>query len=286
VVKPKRRRRANGVLLAWVSIGVVVAVVLTVVLVKTLDSSGPQRDLFGPATPAVMHDLTTVPASVFNTIGVNSPTITVDPHTVFGILKHRPKHQPPLVVNGLPAAFYYGAEYCPYCAATRWGIIIALARFGSFTNNRLYNMFSSSTDYAPNTPSFSFYNTSYKSKYIAFTGYEVEDRNKQPLMTLPPTETALVNLYNRGMSFPFMDIANKTFIISSAFDPLNLAGYTTQSSIASQLTNTTSPVTQAIITTANYVAAGICASAKSPPASVCSSSGVERAAAVLGLNKV
>ena len=27
---------------------------------------------------------------------------------------------------------YVGAEYCPYCAGTRWGIIVALSRFGKF----------------------------------------------------------------------------------------------------------------------------------------------------------
>jgi thiol-disulfide isomerase/thioredoxin len=279
MVKPKRRRGVNGALLAWVSIGVVVAVVLTVVLVKTLDSSGPQKDVFGMTSPTIFNEVTQVPASVFDTIKVNSPTISVVPSTVFGVLKHQPK----LTKNGLPFAFYYGAEYCPYCAATRWGIIIALSRFGQFTNNTLYNMFSSATDYAPNTPSFTFYNTSYTSKYLAFTGYEVEDRNQQPLMSLPPDINHLVHLYNTGLSFPFMDIANTTFIRSSAFDPLDLAGYSTQGQIASQLTNTSSAVTQAIITTANYVSAGICASAKSPPASVCTSPGVKAAATVLGL---
>jgi len=279
MVKPKRRRRNNGALFAWISIGVVVAVVLTVVLIKTLSPASHQVNKFGIVPASIFNDVTQVPASVFNTIGINSQTISVDPHSVFGVLKG----QKPLVVNGLPGAFYYGAEYCPYCAATRWGIVIALSRFGTFTNNTLYNMFSSSTDYAPNTPSFTFYNTSYKSKYFSFTGYEVEDRNQNALMSLPTNISNLVAHYNTSHSFPFMDIDNKTFIINSAFDPLNLAGYTTQKSIASQLTNTSSAVTQAIIATANYVSAGICASAKDPPASVCTSSGVKAAATALGL---
>jgi len=280
MVKPKRRQRANGALIAWVSIGVVVAVVLTVVLVKTLGSSGPQADNFGPAAPAVFQDVTNVPASVFNTIGVTSPTISVVPSTVFGVLKGQPK----LVdaSSGLPLAFYWGAEFCPYCAATRWGIIIALSRFGTF--DQLYNMFSSATDPAgPNTPTFTFYKTTYTSKYLAFKGYEVEDRNGKTLVTPPPSINRLVAHYNQSGTFPFMDIANHTFIRSSAFDPLQMAGYTTQRSIASGLTNTSSPVTQAIITTANYVSAGICASAKNPPASVCTSPGVQAAAHALGL---
>jgi hypothetical protein len=279
MVKPKRRPRANGVLIAWISVGVVVAVVLTVVLVKTLDSSGPQRNLFPAASSTVYDEVTNVPASVFNTIGVSSPTISVDPHTVFGVLKGQPK----LTQHGLPAAFFYGADYCPFCAATRWGIVIALSRFGSFDNRTLYTMFSSSTDYAPNTPTFTFYNVGYHSKYFVFTGYEVQDRNHQPLMTLPNDIAKLVAQYNTSQTFPFMDIGNHTFIVNSAFDPLDLAGYTTQAQIASQLTTTSNAVTQAIITTANYVSAGLCASAKNPPASVCASPGVTAAANALGL---
>ena len=33
--------------------------------------------------------------------------------------------------SGSPELFYYGAEYCPYCAAERWSVVIALSRFGT-----------------------------------------------------------------------------------------------------------------------------------------------------------
>jgi hypothetical protein len=278
----KRRKRNNGALIAWVSVGVVVAIVLTFVLVKELGSSGPQRTSFGPLTPTVYDEVTKVPASVFNTIGVSSALVV--PHSVFAISKGLPSFTQK--VNGvtLPAAFYYGAEFCPYCAATRWGIIIALSRFGTFTNSTLYKMWSSASDSAgPNTPTMTFYHVSYTSPYFAFKGYEVEDRNGNPLMKLPPDVNTLVNRYNQNLSFPFMDIDNKTFLVNSAFDPLTMGGYTTQAAIASSLTDTASPVTQAIISTANYVSAGICESAKNPPASVCDSPGVQSAAAALGL---
>ena len=278
----KRRKRNNGALIAWVSVGVVVAIVLTFVLVKELTGTGNQRDSFGKTSPTVFHEVTNVPASVFNTVGVESSLVV--PHNVFAVSSNSPSYTQK--VNGvtLPASFYYGAEFCPYCAATRWGLVIALSRFGTFKNNTLYNMWSSATDTAgPNTPTFTFYNVSYSSPYFAFTGYEVEDRNGNKLMSTPPEVTTLVNRYNQNQSFPFMDIDNKTFLVNSAFDPLTLGGYSTQGAIASALTDTTSPVTQAIISTANYISAGICASAKNPPASVCQSSGVQAAATALGL---
>jgi thiol-disulfide isomerase/thioredoxin len=272
--KPKRN---NGPLIAWVSIGIVVALVLTFVLIKELSSSNEKLH-FGLASPTVFNEVTHVPASVFNTVGVDSSL--VDAQNVFQVTTTK---ESSFTQGGLPASFYFGAEYCPFCAATRWGMIIALSRFGTF--DKLYNMFSSSTDYAPNTPTFSLYKTSYSSPYLAFTGYEVENRNKQPLDTPPADIMKLVNQYNPSQSFPFLDIANKTFIVNSAFDPNEMAeiGDTTQSQVAGALTDTSSPITQAIISTANYVSAGICASAKNPPASVCNSSGVKAAAAVLGL---
>ena len=223
-----------------------------------------------------------MPASVFNTIGVESTLVV--PHNVFAISKGLPAFTQK--VNGvtLPAAFYYGAEFCPYCAATRWGIVIALSRFGTFANKTIYKMWSSATDPAgPNTPTVTFYHVSYSSPYLAFKGYEVEDRNGNNLMSTPPDVTTLVNRYNQSKSFPFMDIDNKTFLVNSAFDPLTLGGYTTQAAIVSALTDTSSPVTQAIISTANYISAGICESAKDPPSSVCDSRGVQAAASALGL---
>ena len=270
----RKKKRTNGALLAWLSIGVVVALILTFVLIKELSSSNEQ-DYFGLASPTVFNEVTHVPASVFNTVGVESSLVQAQ--NVFATASN----QPSFTKGDLPASFYYGAEYCPYCAATRWGMIIALSRFGTF--NKLYNMFSSSTDYAPNTPTFTLYKVNYTSPYLYFKGYEVLDRNKKALMTVPPNIQKLVARYNKYQSYPFLDIANKTFIVNSAFDPTELAGINSQAAIASVLDDPSNPITQAIITTANYVSAGICASAKNPPASVCNSSGVKAAAAVLGL---
>ena len=273
----KRRRRSNGPLIAWISVGVVVALVLTFVLVKELQTTTPQSALVGQQTSQqVFNEVTQVPASVFNAVGVTSPAIQVSPPG----LKTK---QAPLTIAGLPGSFYYGAEFCPYCAATRWGIIVALSRFGSF--NKLYNMWSSATDPAgPNTPTFTFDGVTYTSSHLSFTGYEVEDRNGQPLMTLPSDLQTLVTAYNPSENFPFMDMGNKVFILQSAFNPLQLQGFKTQQSIAVHLDDPGNYVTQAIITTANYVSAGLCQIAKDPPASVCHSAGVEAAMSALGLS--
>ena len=40
---------------------------------------------------------------------------------------------PALTSGGKPEVLYIGAEYCPYCAAERWAVIVALSRFGTFS---------------------------------------------------------------------------------------------------------------------------------------------------------
>ena len=50
---------------------------------------------------------------------------------------------------------YYGAEYCPYCAAERWAIAAALSRFGTWSNLKITA--SSHTDVYAETHTFSYY---------------------------------------------------------------------------------------------------------------------------------
>ena len=64
-----------------------------------------------------------------------------------------------------------GAEYCPYCAAQRWSTIVALSRFGTWSG--LGNMASYSGDVYPNTPTFTFINAKYTSKYVVFKSVEM-----------------------------------------------------------------------------------------------------------------
>ena len=90
---------------------------------------------FTPVTPApasVVHDVTNIPASVYNTVGVDLPD---------ACRCRRPtilSNQPPMTLDGKsPAMLYYGAEYCPYCAAERWAMTAALSRFGTWSNLKI-----------------------------------------------------------------------------------------------------------------------------------------------------
>ena len=61
----------------------------------------------------------------------------------------------PLEKNNLPRIIYVGADFCPFCAAERWALVIALSKFGTF--NVLHYMTSSASDVYPSTPTFTFY---------------------------------------------------------------------------------------------------------------------------------
>ena len=78
--------------------------------------------------------------------------------------------------DGKPEITYVGAEYCPYSAAERWALAVALSRFGTFSH--LSGTHSSSTDVYPNTQTLSFYGSSYSSPYVDFQAVE-EATNQQ-----------------------------------------------------------------------------------------------------------
>src|ERR1700721_1365736 len=42
----------------------------------------------------------------------------------------------PLSSGGKPEVLYVGTEFCPYCMAESWPLIVALSRFGQFTGLR------------------------------------------------------------------------------------------------------------------------------------------------------
>ena len=222
--------------------------------------------VYVPASNAVFKEVTTVPLSMFDTVGIRSP-IAVTRLTVS-------KHQPPFRYGKLAGAFSWTAEYCPFCAATRWGLIVALSRFGRF--NTLYDMTSSATDYSPNSPTFTFFMTKYTSPFLVFHGYEVQGPSMQAHMKTPPIIAKLVAKYNPGQAFPFLDIGNTAFLTSSAWDPKYLSGQS-RDAVAAGLANPSLRLTKAIIAEANFISSAVCALDGERPARVCTSSGVVKA---------
>jgi len=285
-VKTSNGRPAG--LFTWIAVGLVVVVVAVLVIIKVTGSTATASGSSGftATDPTTVSELSSVPASVFNTIGVSSPVVPVTPPQAI-------KGQPELTgtSNGktLPEVFYFGAEYCPFCAAQRWPTIIALSRFGTFSG--LGNMTSSSSDVDPSTPTFTFVKASYTSSYLVFKSIEFETNvfdsatnSYTKLQTPTKSQLALFDKYDtskyiKGISssddgsIPFMSIGNKFLVSGASYTPATLAGLS-RDTIAAGLTTTSSPITAAIISSANYLTASFCTLTNNLPSSVCTSPGV------------
>ncbi|HVA70314.1 MAG TPA: DUF929 family protein [Acidimicrobiales bacterium] len=295
---PAKGGRPAG-LFTWLAIGLVIIVVGALVIIKVASggNAGGGPTSFQPADPTTVRELTNVPTSVFNTVGVSSP---VAPVTAPLALKGQPELKTTNASGkSLPEVFYIGGEYCPFCAAQRWPTIIALSRFGTWAG--LGNMSSYSGDQYPNTPTFTFVRATYKSKYVAFVGVEAyadylnaAGTNYATLQTPTAAENAILTKYDtpkyikglsssQGNPIPFITYANKFLVSGASYLPTMLAGFT-RNQIAAGLSNATSPVTEAIITSANDQTAAICSLTKDQPSNVCTSAGVKLADVAMGLH--
>ena len=210
-----------------------------------------------------------IPESVFNTVGVTSSAAPVTPPTATSgqaLLTF-----PDSTGSKLPGFFYYGAEYCPFCAAERWAVTAALGRFGTVSGLGLTT--SSATDVYPNTPSFSFVKASFSMQNLAvraierysniplpdgsggYTSLEVPTKDEAALVQKYDT-TAFVPNTQTG-SIPFISIGNQFLISGASFSPSIFNGLSREQ-IATGLNNPNNPATQAIVATANYIPAAIC----------------------------
>ncbi len=279
--------------MAWGVVGLVILIIVVLVVVKLTSGTSTTNATSTPVTTApasVVHDVTNVPASVFNKIGVTSNEVPVSAPIVLS-------GQPALSLKGKsPAMLYLGAEYCPYCAAERWAMTVALSRFGTWSGLKITA--SSHTDVYPATHTFSYRNATLTSPYLTFSSVEeltnipAANGSYTSLQTPTKEEAAIISKYNDPkyitgatagqVSFPFVNIGNKALISGASFSPAVLSNLT-WSDIASNLDDPTNPATQAIVATANYMSAAICASTSNAPASVCDSPGVQAATKALKL---
>jgi hypothetical protein len=263
----KRAETRNRVFLASGAVVVVIGIVVAFVLVKangnskssTTTSNGPT----GAALTAVVNKTTSVPASTLETVGAG--TVTGGPTAVSG---------PPLTSGGKPEMLYVGAEYCPYCAAQRWAMVVALSRFGTFSG--LHTIHSATRDVYSNTPTFTFAGSHYTSKYITFTRVEETTNvpngpsSYTPLQKPTAAQQALLTKYNKQGSIPFIDFGNKYVEVGNlaGFGPQDLAGKS-WNQIAAALSDPSSPVAKAVDGAANYTTAAICKLTNNQPASAC-----------------
>lgn len=274
-----QRRR---VLLAGGAIALVLVVVIALVVAKAagLGSGDDETGTSGGASdalasPAVVRAVTSVPASVLDRIGIGgaqtAPT-KID--------------APRLVADGKPKVLYVGAEFCPYCAAERWPVVVALSRFGTWSG--LGATHSASKDVYPDTQTLSFHGATYTSDYLSFTGVETTGNTQvdgayPPLDSLGPADEKVVQDYNKppytatAGSIPFVDVAGLYVTSGATYSPKVLEGMS-RAEIAAALDDPKDAVAKAVGGTANVLTAVLCEATGGKPTEVCTAPGVSAAA--------
>jgi len=277
----RRAEQRRRILIASGSVVVVLAIVVAFIVIKLNSSPATDNSPNGPtgaALASVVTNVTSVPASTLDTVGDGNGAFTGKIQTI------KPAGAP-LTANGKPEMLYMGAEYCPYCAAARWAMIVALSRFGTFSG--LQTIHSAAANGAgqaepdPNTPTWTFVHSTYTSKYLTFTPVELQTNIPDTstgtytnLQTPTNAQQALLTKYDAAPytsetgAIPFIDFGNKYLSIGSPYNPGVLSGLS-WSTIAADLHNPNSAVAQAVNGTANYFTAAICQLTGNQPASAC-----------------
>jgi len=281
---------------------VVVVAVLVIVLVSLTGSKTPALKGFGmkAAPAAVVTAISTVPPSAFTAAGSVVTSSGPYPQAMTALSK-----QPALTSGGKPLVIYVGSNWCPYCAATRWPLAVALLRFGSFKNLKITASGEGTNEPYPNTNTLSFYHVTYTSPYISFLSVEQctdlvapstsskavqECSGYEPLQSLTGTAeksflkydfTPTQSSANAG-GIPYLDFGNKYVEDGAFMDPTALGGFSHER-IAQSLANPLASPAQAILVGANYYSAMICKLTKDKPGSVCNMPVVKQAAAAMKL---
>ena len=165
----RRAEQRRRILIGSGSILVVLVIVVVFVVVKLTSKSGTDTSSNGPtgsALASVVKTVTSVPASTLDAVGAGSG-ILATPESITGTA---------LTENGKPEMLYIGAEYCPYCAAERWAMIVALSRFGTFTGLATVHSAKANgggeNEPYPDTPTWTFAHATFTSQYLTFTSVE------------------------------------------------------------------------------------------------------------------
>ncbi len=260
------RRRRNRILTATGASALVVVIIVVLVIVKA--SAGGKTTVTTPPSAAVV-----APASALASLAAIPPSqlAQAERQAGTGVSAPSPISDAPLTSGGKPEVLYMGAEFCPYCAAERWPMVVALLHFGSFSG--LTESHSSSIDTNPNTPTFSFHGATYSSPYLSFTGVESTTNQPQgnfyaPLDTPTPTQAALLRKYTSGY-IPFVDFGGRSMIKSPQYNGQILAGLTVEQ-VAAQVPDLSKTIGLAVQASAAHDISAICQLTAGQPANVCS----------------
>ena len=240
-------------LVSIMAVGTVLAIGVGFAAIK-LTSGAATAASESPASAGVVGQVTTVPETVLARVRGGGTATTL--HTVNAT-------GPVLSMGGKPAIVFVSEESCPFCAAERWPLAVALSHFGTWSHLGVTR--SSATDIFPNTATLSFRTASYRSSHLTLRTTELADNRGHPLQPLTGLDNKLIHSYDvppyvnsadQSGAVPFLDIGDRYILAGAQYDPQVLAGLS-QAQIASQLRNPDSPVAKAVDGSAKVIIAAI-----------------------------
>jgi hypothetical protein len=259
---------------AWIIVAIVIVVggALVFVFASGANKTAADGHITGrqTASASLVKAVTEIPQSTWTKVGSGS---------VQGLPTKLPG--PPLKTSdGKARIIYQGAEYCPYCATERWGLVNALSRFGTFTNLQITSSAkvtqNGGPEVFPNTQTLSFHGAKYSSDYISFEPTEREDNSYKTLETPTAEGEGLMTKYDAPPyvdqqstgAIPFIDFANQYLISGASYDATVLKDKS-HDAIAKAMSNTSSDISKGALGSANVITATICATTDNKPANVC-----------------
>ena len=255
-----------------------------------LSSSGPSD----PALARLITEVTTVPVSavgsggaaayegVLPSSGASAGSASSSIPLTDGFPSPTGPGGRPLFSDGKPDVLYVATEFCPYCVANSWALIVALSRFGEFSG--LSTSRSSTFENIPPIDGWTFLGSSYKSAYLAFAPVEtysnvLVNRKADPddptsyrrLQRLTTAEQADFHQFDRGGQTPFTDFGGTATALGTAILPSTLADLTWDQ-IAADLRRPASAAGAAILFSASVLTSELCQLTGDRPAATCSKS--------------
>jgi thiol-disulfide isomerase/thioredoxin len=176
----------------------------------------------------------------------------------------------PLLDGGKPLVFFMGAEWCPFCASERWGLVEATSRFGKWSGLRELRS-REGQDYFPALATYDLSQATYTSDYISIRHKEVATVEGDPLQKLGSFEEGLVNGYDKLGSVPFLFASGPVgrYTVELPFSPGVLDGQSFASLRKEVSAAAQTPAVEAIGGQADAITALICKLDGRQPASVC-----------------
>ena len=250
----KRAEARRRFLAAAGAVTAVLAIVVALVTAKLTASPAHRTASESIAPAALVQQVTTVPAATLARVSPGQAATLLEKVKTPGSL---------LTLNGKPAIVFVSEESCPFCAAERWALTVALSHFGTWSQLGITK--SSATDIYPNTATLSFRAARYRSTALTLSTTELTDNVGHSLQPQTQLDARLiasydvppyVNSVDQSGAVPFLDIGNQYVLAGAQYDPQVLAGLSA-AQIAGQLSNPSSPVAQAIDGAAKVIIAAI-----------------------------